>query len=128
MSVMRASLAVAAATAVIATAGVARATEQIVLRIATVAPDGTAWARELRAFSREAEEQPHGRLKVKWYFGAIAGDEVTVSQRIHNGQLDGAASGGMLCTRQAPAMRILRIPGLVQDRHQANYVLGRLRP
>src|SRR5258708_27797331 len=60
--------------------------------------------------------------------GAIAGDEVTVSQRIHNGQLDGAASGGMLCTRQAPAMRILRIPGLVQDRHQANYVLGRLRP
>jgi TRAP-type C4-dicarboxylate transport system substrate-binding protein len=34
----------------------------------------------------------------------------------------------MLCTRAAPALRILRIPGIVQDRHQANYVLGRLQP
>ena len=129
MLTMRVSFAVVAIAAVIAaTSGVARAADPVVLRMATVAPDGTAWARELRAFSRETEEQTHGRLKVKWYMGAIAGDEVTVSERIHNGQLDGTASGGMLCTRQAPAMRILRIPGLVQDRHQANYVLGRLRP
>ena len=34
----------------------------------------------------------------------------------------------MLCAHAAPALRILRIPGLVQDRHQATYVLSRLDP
>ena len=104
------------------------AAEPIVLRMATVAPDGTAWARELHAGAREVEEKTRGRLKLKWYLGAIAGDEVTVATRIAHGQLDGAASGGMLCAQAAPALRILRIPGLVQDRHQASYVLGRLQP
>jgi TRAP-type C4-dicarboxylate transport system substrate-binding protein len=112
----------------LASIAIGRAAEPVTLRMATVAPDGTAWARELRAVSRETEEATGGRLKVKWYFGAIAGDEITVGERIQKGQLDGTASGGMLCTRLAPAMRILRIPGIVQDRHQASYVVGRLRP
>lgn len=122
------ALAIAVAVAAIAPGSVARAADTVVLRMATVAPDGTAWSRELKAVSRETEEATGGRLKVKWYFGAIAGDEVTVGERIRHGQLDGTASGGMLCTRLAPAMRILRIPGLVQDRHQATYLIGRMRP
>ena len=121
---MRVASAVAALTVA---ASMARAAEPVVLRMATVAPDGTAWARELRAAAREVEEQTRGRLKLKWYMGAIAGDEEAVADRIKRGQLDGTASGGMLCTRAAPALRILRIPGLVQDRHQATYLVGRLR-
>jgi len=109
-------------------ASTAAGAETVTLRMATVAPDGTAWARELRAAAREVEEQTRGRLKLKWYMGAIAGDEVAVADRIKRGQLDGAASGGMLCAQAAPALRILRIPGLVQDRKQATYVVGRLRP
>lgn len=108
--------------------GGARAAEPVVLRMATVAPDGTAWTREMRAASREIEDETDGRLRLKWYFGAIAGDDVAVGERIAHGQLDGAASGGMLCTRAAPAMRVLRIPGVVQDRAQMTYVLARLRP
>ncbi|HXU71535.1 MAG TPA: TRAP transporter substrate-binding protein DctP [Polyangia bacterium] len=114
-------------TLVVATLGTARA-DPVVLRMATVAPDGTAWARELRAGAREVEDRTNGRLRIKWYFGAIGGDELTVQRRIRQGQLDGTASGGMLCTRAAPALRILRIPGIVQDRHQAAYVLSHLRP
>jgi TRAP-type C4-dicarboxylate transport system substrate-binding protein len=119
---------VAGAVAALAFAAATARAEPVVLRMATVAPDGTAWARELRATAREVEEQTRGRLKLKWYLGAIAGDEVAVAERIKRGQLDGTASGGMLCAQAAPAMRILRIPGLVQDRHQATYLVGRLRP
>lgn len=131
IAVMRAcalGLTIVAMSGVVATSAAVARAEPVVLRMATVAPDGTAWARELRAGSREIEEQTAGRLRVKWYFGAIAGDEVTVAERIAHGQLDGTASGGMLCARAAPALRILRIPGLVQDRRQANYVLRRLHP
>src|SRR4051812_2756063 len=72
------------------------------LRLATVAPDGTAWARELKAFSRDLEAQTRGELSAKWYFGGIAGDDVQVGERIQRGQLDGVASGGMLCQQLSP--------------------------
>jgi TRAP-type C4-dicarboxylate transport system substrate-binding protein len=97
------------------------------LRIASPAPPGTAWAREGTAFSREVERLTHGTLKIKFYLGGITGDELETAQRIRRGQLDGIASGGMLCMRLAPSMRVLRVPGLLQTREESAYVSGRLR-
>jgi TRAP-type C4-dicarboxylate transport system substrate-binding protein len=97
-----------------------------VLRLATVAPDGTAWARELKAFSRDLEAQTKGELSAKWYFGGIAGDDVQVGERIQRGQLDGVASGGMLCQQLSPSMRVMRVQGVFQNRDEGAYVLSRL--
>src|SRR6478609_8035830 len=87
--------------------------------MAGIAPDGTAWARELRAFSREVESATHGELKVKWYLGGIAGDDAQMADRMAREQLDGAASAGMLCLRAAPSLRVLRVQGLVRTRDEA---------
>ncbi len=84
---------------------------EVVIRMATVAPDGTSWARELKAFDREVQTVTHGQVRVKWYFGAIAGGEDEVKERIERNQLDGAASGGMMCQRVAPSMRVTRVMG-----------------
>ena len=46
------------------------------LRIATPAPDGTAWAREAKAFAREVELKTNGGLRMKFYWGGVAGDDV----------------------------------------------------
>jgi TRAP-type transport system periplasmic protein len=99
-----------------------------VLRFATIAPDGTEWARLSRSFSREVEQATEGNVVVKWYFGGIAGDEQGMIDRVRRGQLDGVASGGMMCQRLAPSMRVMRIVGLFQSRDEALYVLGRLKP
>src|SRR4051812_32295447 len=56
------------------------------LRFATAAPDGTTWARELRAVSREVEQETEGAVRVKWYFSGIAGNELDVIDRIRRGQ------------------------------------------
>ena len=98
------------------------------LRMASIAPDGTGYAREMRAFAREVEGESFGRLKVKLYFGAIAGDELEMDARVKRGQLDGAASAGMMCERLAPSMRVMRMPGLFANRDEATQVLGRLKP
>jgi TRAP-type C4-dicarboxylate transport system substrate-binding protein len=95
--------------------------------LATIAPDGTAWARELRAFSRDVEGETKGQLGVKWYFGAIAGDEVQVDERMMRGQVDGFASGGMLCLKHSTTMRALRLMGVVQNDQEATVVLNRMR-
>ena len=107
---------------------IAHAAPTHVLRFATAAPDGTEWARMSRTFSREIEEATHGDVQVKWYFGGIAGNEVEMIDRMRRGQLDGVASGGMLCQRLAPTMRVVHIVGLFQSRDEALYVLGRLKP
>jgi TRAP-type C4-dicarboxylate transport system substrate-binding protein len=102
--------------------------QKVTLRFATAAPDGTSWARALKAVGRDIEEQSRGEIVTKWYFGGIAGDEMEMLSRLERGQIDVAMSGGMLCMRLSPAMRVLRLLGLFQSREETAYVLGLLRP
>lgn len=102
--------------------------DSIVLRFATSAPDGTAWARLFRAMGRDMEADSGGKLAAKWYFGGIAGNELQTLDRLRRGQLDAVMSGGMLCMKLSPSMRALRLLGLFQSRGEAAHVLGRLRP
>jgi TRAP-type C4-dicarboxylate transport system substrate-binding protein len=101
--------------------------EPITLRMAAIAPDGTNWARELKTMAREVESESHGELRMKWYLGAIAGDELSALERVKRGQLDGAA-GAIFCQRLAPSLRAVRLPGLYQSRDEAIYVMARLKP
>jgi TRAP-type C4-dicarboxylate transport system substrate-binding protein len=97
------------------------------IRMATIAPDGTEWARVARAFSRDVELQTHGEVHVKWYFGGIAGDEMAVLDRIHRRQLDGM-SGIIFCHKLAPSLNVVRVLGLFQSPDEERYIMGRLAP
>jgi TRAP-type transport system periplasmic protein len=112
--------------ALLCLAGAARAETQV-LRLATIAPDGTAWARELRALAREVSDNTAGRVALKIYFGGIAGDEVQVGDRISRGQLDGAISGGALCGKLSPSMRVPMVQGVFQNRDEAVHVMTGLK-
>ena len=83
------------------------------LRLATLVPDGTAWARELKAFSREVEDGAHQRIKIYW--GGIAGDEKEMVARVKRGQLD-AIAGAAVCTDLAPSLQVTRLQGLFPSR------------
>jgi TRAP-type C4-dicarboxylate transport system substrate-binding protein len=96
------------------------------LRWATVAPEGTTWAREIHGFSVDLDAATSGALKMKWYFGGIAGSELEMKERLERGQLDGVASGGILCERLVPTLRVLRMQALFQSRDEAMYVLSAL--
>jgi TRAP-type C4-dicarboxylate transport system substrate-binding protein len=106
----------------------AAAAEPVTLRLASVAPDGSEWARLMRSFAREVDSATEGAVQIRWYFSGIAGGEQDMIDRIRRGQLDGAASGGMMCQRLAPSLRVMRIVGLFQSREEAAHVLGKLRP
>jgi TRAP-type transport system periplasmic protein len=107
--------------------GSAAEADPVTLRMAAVAPEGTAWARELKGFAREVETATNGEVKVKWYLGGIAGDEAQMLERMRHAQLDGAA-GAIFCQRLAPSLRVVRLVGLFQSRDEVAYVLGRLKP
>jgi TRAP-type C4-dicarboxylate transport system substrate-binding protein len=106
-------------------AATARA-EPPTLRFATIAPDGTAWARELKAWARDVERESAGQVKLKLYFGALAGDEPEMAERLHRGQLDGMF-GSMYCYQLAPSLRVTLVVGLFQGRDEVSAVVDRLR-
>ena len=123
-----AAVVVVAVVALVAAGGRAVAGEPIVMRMASVAPEGSAWANLLSDWARELEATTAGNIRVKWYFSGVTGDELETFAGIGKGHLDGIASGGMICERLAPSMRIQGLAGVFQSREEASYVIERLRP
>ena len=107
-------------------AGPARA-DTVTIRMSSVAPEGSTWANLLRSWARELETLTTGAVKVRWYFGGATGDELETFAGIAKGHLDGMASGGVICERVAPSMRIQGLPGVFQSREEAAYVIERMR-
>jgi TRAP-type C4-dicarboxylate transport system substrate-binding protein len=118
----------ALAALVVALAGTRAGADPVTLRMASVAPDGTAWAREMRAFGREVAAATQEQVQTKWYLAGIAGDELRQQERVERDQLDGVVSGGMLCQRLAPSLRAVAMAGMFRDRDEVMYVLNRLKP
>jgi TRAP-type C4-dicarboxylate transport system substrate-binding protein len=112
---------------VVLTGSIAEA-EVTKLRFAGIAPEGTAWAREVKAFVREIETVSEGKITVRAYLGGIAGDDLEMAKRMRRDQLDGVLSAGTACQEVAPAFLALRIPGLLTSRDEAGYVANRLVP
>ena len=112
--------------ALLGASAAARADAPVTLRMATIAPDGSSWARELLAFAAQVDTRTQSRVKVRWFMNAVAGDEQEMETRMRRGQLDGVASGGMTCQHFMPTMRVLRLPGLFQDRDEAKAIVNRL--
>ena len=115
-----------AVAAVMLSCGSARA-EPVTLRMSSITPEGTAWARELKAFAREVQSETRDNVRIKWYLGGIAGDELTQHERVQRDQLDGIVSGGMLCEKLAPSLRAVAMAGQLRDRDEADFVVNRLR-
>jgi TRAP-type C4-dicarboxylate transport system substrate-binding protein len=99
----------------------------VTLRLASVAPDGSAWANLLHRFAEELTLATHGELKAKLYLGGTTGDELETFLAMKKGQVDGMASGGIVCERLAPTMRVQGLAGVFQSRDETAYVMERLR-
>ncbi len=106
----------------------AHAEVRFTLRVATAAPDGTTWAHELKALDRDLQANTKGEVRIKYYWGGIAGDEPDMVGRVERGQVDGIVSGGVVCHKVSPTMRVMTIRGLFHSRDEAAHVMTRLRP
>lgn len=73
---------------------------QQVVKIATLAPDGSAWMRELRVAATEVQAATAGRVQVKYYPGGVMGNDTVVLRKIRLGQLQ----GGVLTSSELAAL------------------------
>ncbi|MCO4753126.1 MAG: TRAP transporter substrate-binding protein DctP [Bacteriovoracaceae bacterium] len=81
-----------------------------VLKIAALAPDGTNWAKTLKEFAKEVKSSTNGEVKVKIYYGGVAGDEPDVLRKIRVGQMHGGVFTGKTLGDIASDVRVVELP------------------
>jgi TRAP-type C4-dicarboxylate transport system substrate-binding protein len=76
--------------------------DAVTLKIATLAPDGTSWMKQMRKGAAEISGRTDGRVKIKIYPGGVMGNTNTVLQKMRIGQLQGAAFTGSSLSQVHP--------------------------
>lgn len=101
----------------------AQAADPIVLKLATVAPEGTPWSDGLAQFKTLVETKSGGAIKVKLFLGGMLGDENETVQQTQRGQIQGVGgSTGALATL-VPEVNVLELPFLFRNAGEADKVL-----
>ncbi|MET0052297.1 MAG: TRAP transporter substrate-binding protein DctP, partial [Candidatus Thiodiazotropha sp.] len=81
-----------------------------VLKIATLAPDGSSWMKEMRAAAESIEAQTQGRVSIRFYPGGVMGNDNSVLRKIRMGQLQGGAITGGGLSAINPDTQTLSLP------------------
>ncbi len=98
------------------------------LKIATMAPEGTAWMTELRAAADTIGKATAGRVAIRYYPGGVMGDAATVLRKIKIGQLQGAALTGGEASIVAKDAQIYSLPFLFRDQAEVDAVRKTIDP
>ncbi len=98
------------------------------IKIATVAPDGTAWMREMRAGAEAVKKDTDGRVEIKYYPGGVMGDEPTVMRKVRIGQLQGGAFTGGELSQVDKDAQVYSLPFLFKTQDEVDKVRAQLDP
>jgi TRAP-type C4-dicarboxylate transport system substrate-binding protein len=94
---------------------VARGAAKTVLKIATLAPDGSTWHKAFKEVAREVKARTEGAIDIKIYAGGVMGDEPAMIRKMRTGQLDGAAVTSVGLHDIDPQLLMLQLPLLFRN-------------
>lgn len=94
------------------------------IKFASVAPEGSAWMKQMEMLDTEVREATGGSVGFKLYAGGVQGDEPDVLRKIRFGQLHAGGFTGNGMGEILPAARILELPFLYRDKAEIDYVLA----
>jgi TRAP-type C4-dicarboxylate transport system substrate-binding protein len=100
--------------------------EPVVIKFATLAPEGTPWMNTMQEMNRELQEKSAGQLSFRFYAGGVAGDEHDVLGKIRRNQLHGGAFSGFSLGDVLPEVRVLELPLLFHTSAEVDYVVTAL--
>jgi len=104
------------------------ATAATTIKIATIAPDGTAWMKEMRATGDAIKKETDGRVELKLYPGGVMGDNATVLRKIKIGQLQGSAFTGGEASVITKDAEIYTVPFLFRSQEEVDKVRPKVDP
>ena len=96
------------------------------LKIATTAPEGSAWMQEMRRAATEIDKRTGGRVQFTFYPGGVMGNDKSVLRKIRVGQLQGGAIGAGGLSDVYPDLAVYGLPFNFRSYAEADYVRGKM--
>ena len=93
-----------------------------VLKIATIAPEGSEWMVEHRAAAKKIKELTEGRVSLKFYGGGVMGNDRKVLRKIRIGQLQGAAFTTSGLAERYPDLLLYGMPFVFRSQDEVDFV------
>lgn len=99
------------------------------IKVGVLAPEGTNWAKHMKAMGKEIKSKTDGKVDFKFYFGGAQGDEVDVLRKVRINQLQGGIFTGKTLGDIYGDIRLVEIPFVFgDDRAKAWSTVEKLSP
>lgn len=97
-----------------------------VLKMATVAPEGSEWMTQLRDAAKDIKTRTEGRVEFKFYGGGVMGNDKKVLRKIRIGQLQGAAFTTSGLSERYFDIMVYGMPFLFESQDEVDFVREQL--
>jgi len=113
-------------TSIGASGEVTKEQKPIVVKIATIAPEGSTWMDIIDEYESYVKERTGGKVKFIVYAGGVLGDEPEMVRKIKLGQIHGGGFSGMGLGKIVPEVRVLEVPMMFRNYEEVDYILHKL--
>ncbi len=93
------------------------------IKIATLAPEGSAWVKTFNAINDEVQQETQGQVHLRIYPGGVLGDEKDMLRKMQIQQIHGAALSSPGLSTLYKEIDIFQVPFLFQDQGEVDHVL-----
>jgi TRAP-type C4-dicarboxylate transport system substrate-binding protein len=121
-------IAAAALTVAAFLGGAADAQSPVIVKIATIAPEGSPWHDVLLELAQRWRDVSHGAVQVKIYAGGSQGDEAELVRKVRIGLLQGVAVTSSGLDTISPGFSAFSVPLLIESYEELDYVRDRISP
>jgi TRAP-type C4-dicarboxylate transport system substrate-binding protein len=101
---------------------------QQVIKLGTIAPEGTPWLDAIRDMGEQWKAATDGKIEFRIYPGGVVGDDPDMVRKMRIGQLQAAALSTTGLYDIAHEMQALQMPMMIQSYEELDYVRDRIAP
>jgi TRAP-type C4-dicarboxylate transport system substrate-binding protein len=96
--------------------------QALTLKIATLAPAGTSWMKEMKKGAKAIKKKTGDRVKLKFYPGGVMGNDASVHRKIRINQLQGGAFSASGMSHIDTSIQLLSLPMMFKDFDEVDHV------
>ena len=99
----------------------------VTLKMATTAPDASAWVKGMRASAAQIKARTQGRVEIKYYVGGVQGSDQQVLRKITRSRsLSGGVFTPSAITSEYSDINLYSLPLTFESEEEASYVRERM--
>jgi TRAP-type transport system periplasmic protein len=106
----------------------AASAEPVVVKLATLAPDGSSWHRVLKETAEKWRVLSGGTVTLRIFAGGVSGDDADVVRRVRAGTLDAGLLTAVGVAEIDKSVYALGVPMMFASDDEASWVLEKMRP